>query len=118
MSQTPDEEIVPVYLRPGEQARALAGALNRLGFTAVVLTGHDHRKHPCVTVTSGPGRVMETAGFVYVAPDEDGTWRFWLPSRDDQLVLESLAPISEVSVTADAVDRALTRARAVFSQAG
>lgn len=111
MSAAADTRVAPVYLNPHAQAGALALALRRLGFTAEKLTGHAKGGHPCVKVESGPGRVVTTPGLVYAGPGDDGAWWFWLASRSDPLDLEPLAMLSDVSVTADAVDRALTAAR-------
>ena len=112
------EPVGPVYLHPGAQAESLGQALAGLGFTVRVLRARAHQNHPCVLVGSGPGRVVRAAGCVYAGPDQDGVWRFWLALQADPLAMEPLAPISDVSVTADAVDRALTLARAAFTQAG
>jgi hypothetical protein len=103
--------VVPVYLNPHAQAGALAAALTRLGFTAEKLPGHARGGHPCVTVETGPGRIVTAPGLVYAGPGDDGAWWFWLASQSDPIGLEPLALISDVSVTADAIDRALTRAR-------
>ena len=108
----------PVYLHPAVQASALGAVLARLGFTTVVLSAGEHQRNPCVVVTGGPARVVRATGYVYAGPDEAGQWWFWQPGLDDELVLEPVAPLSDVSLTADAVDRALTAARAVFPQAG
>jgi hypothetical protein len=109
----------PVYLHPGSQAKALAAALNRLGFTAGVIKTREHRKYPCVAVDSGPARTVKAVCYVYAGPGEDGQWWFWASSvMGDPIALEAVAPLSEVSAAADAVARAVTLARAVFSQAG
>jgi len=102
----------PVYLHLGNQAQALGAALRRLGFTTMVLTSRAHRRHPCVTVGSGPDRAAHRVEHVYGAPDDDGDWWFWRPSPDDPVVMERVAPLSDVSVTADAIARVLTSARA------
>jgi hypothetical protein len=109
----------PVYLHPGSQAKALAAALCRLGFIAGVLKSHEHRMHPCVAVDSGPARTVKAVCYVYAAPDEESQWWFWASSvMGDPIALEAVAPLSEVSVAADAVARAVTLACAVFPQAG
>jgi hypothetical protein len=100
----------PVYLNPGTQAAALGTALARLGFTVEVLKARAHLKHPCVVVSSGLTRLLHQPEYVYAAPGDDGEWWFWWPSPDDLVVLEPIARLSEVSVTADRIAR--TRARA------
>lgn len=101
----------PVRLDPRAQAHALGAALDALGFTAEVLSARDHQQHPCVIVTSGPGRIALGACYVYAAPSDDGSWLFWRSSLEDPLDTEPVAPISEVSVAADAISRELTRVR-------
>jgi hypothetical protein len=108
----------PVYLNPGTQAMALGTELARLGFTTEVLTGQGHQRHPCVVVDSGPARIVTGTGYVYAAPDQDGCWWFWSPSPADPIAMEAIAPLSDVSVAADTVARAITLARATFPQAG
>jgi hypothetical protein len=100
-------QVGPVYLSPVVQAEALAGALERAGFTARVLKSRDHMQHPCVVVTCGPGRHLERAEYVYAAPAPgwEGRWWFWQPSPDDPIVMTPVAPISDVSLTADRVTR-------------
>jgi len=100
----------PVYLNPGTQAGALGAALARLGFTTEVLKARAHRMHPCVVVSSGLTRLLQQPEYVYAAPDDDGDWWFWWPSPDDFMVLEPIARLSEVSVTADRIARTRTRA--------
>ena len=111
--------VQPVYLHPGSQADALAAALGRLGFTTTVLKSRDHMRHPCVAVSCGPGRHLLRTEYVYAAPDPggDGRWWFWQPSPDDPLVMNPVAPISEVSATADLVTRSVTWFRADSAQA-
>jgi len=105
-------QVRPVCLHPGDQALALGEALARLGFTTEVLKSGGHQQHPCVVVTSGPARVMRAAEYVYAGPDQAGQWLFWLScSQQDPLDLEPVAPISDVSVTADHLARTLTAAR-------
>jgi hypothetical protein len=100
-----------VYLHPASQAEALRAALAGLGFSAEVLKVGAHQQHPCVVVTSGPQRAVAATEYVYAAPDESGQWWFWVScSRQDPVDLDPVAPISEVSVTADHLDRTLTRA--------
>lgn len=106
-------QVRPVYLHPGDQAQALGEALSRLGFTAEVLKSGAHQQHPCVVVTSGPVRVIGAAEYVYAGPDQAGHWLFWLScTQQDPLDMEPVAPISDVSVTADHIARTLTAARA------
>jgi hypothetical protein len=107
----------PVYLNPGSQAEALGAALTGLGFTVEVLRRDGHHQHPCVVVNSGPARVVYRTEYVYAAPDDDGDWWFWQPSASDPVAMERIAPVSDVSVTADHVDRTLTRARILGRQA-
>jgi hypothetical protein len=108
----------PVYLHPGTQAEALGEALGRLGFTAEVLRSGAHQQHPCIVVDSGPARIMRAAEYVYAGPDEAGQWWFWVScSQQDPVDLEPVAPISDVSATADHIARALTRARVHGRQA-
>jgi len=71
---------------------------------------------------AGDGRDSTPAGApvkgTYAAPGRDGQWWFWQPSaQGDAVDLEPIAPISAVSVTADAVSRTLTRARILGRQA-
>ena len=108
----------PVYLHPGTQAEALGVVLAGLGFTVEVLKSGAHQQHPCVVLTSGPARVMRAAEYVYAGPDEAGRWLFWVSrSLDDPVDLEPVAPISDVSVTADHLARTLARARVPGRQA-
>lgn len=97
-------------LRRGAQAGALAGALRELGFTAAVLKARGHQRHPCVVVGSGPARLVRAAGLVYAAPDDAGEWWFWLAERRNPVDVTRVAALSEVSLAACEVDRALTRA--------
>jgi len=63
-------------------------------------------------VASGPQRVVAAAEYVYAAPDESGQWWFWVScSAQDPVDLDRVAPVSEVSVTADHLARELTSAR-------
>jgi hypothetical protein len=109
--------IRPVYVHPGRQAEALGAALRGLGFTVTVLRTGPHQRHPCVTVDSGPLRIAYQTGYVYAAPGDGGDWWFWQPSAADVVVMERIAPLSDVSVTADSVARTLTRARVLGLQA-
>lgn len=109
----------PAYPGKGTQAEALAGALRELGFTATVLKSRGHGRNPCVVAGSGPGRQVRSAGLVYAAPDDDGgEWWFWLADCSDPVDVTRVAVLSEVSLAASVVDRALTRSRAVFPVAG
>jgi hypothetical protein len=110
--------IEPVYLRKRTQALALAEALKALGFTAELLAGREYRRFPTVTVGDGPARQARAVGLVYAAPDDGGEWWFWLADRCAPLDVIPVARLSEVSLGADGIDRALTRARAAFPQAG
>lgn len=104
---------VSACLEPHVQARALGEALARLGFTAEVLSVRDHQLHPCVTVTSGPGRTVPGAVYVYAAPDGGGCWLFWRSSLADPLDVEPLAPVTDVPEAASAIGRELSRVAAV-----
>lgn len=110
-------QVRPVYLNPAVQAEALGAALSRLGFTAEVLRRGGHQQHPCIVIRSGPGLVACRTEYVYAAPDGDGDWWFWQPSVADIVAMERIAPVSEVSMTADVIARALTRARVLDLQA-
>src|SRR6185437_677587 len=103
-------QVRPVYLHPRAQAEALGEALAQLGFTAEVLKTGGHQQHPCVVVSSGPGRVVAATEYVYAAPDEVGQWWFWVSaSLEDPVDLDPVAPVSDVSVTADHLSRTLDR---------
>jgi hypothetical protein len=105
----------PVNPGKGTQADALARALRELGFTATVLKSRGHGRHPCVVADSGPARLVRAAGLVYAAPDDDsGEWWFWLADRRNPVDVTRVAALSEVSLAADQVARALTRSRVVF----
>jgi hypothetical protein len=101
-----------VRLSQGTQAETLARALRELGFTATVLKTRGHQRHPCVVAGSGPARQVQPAGLVYAAPDDSGEWWFWLADRCNPVDVTRVAALSEVSLAASEVDRAL--ARAVF----
>jgi hypothetical protein len=112
-------QVRPVYLHPGNQAEALGEALAKLGFTTEVLKTGGHQQHPCVVVGSGPGRVVRATEYVYAGPDEGGQWWFWVSSSlEDPVDLEPVAPVSDVSVTADHLARTLTAARVPGLRAG
>jgi hypothetical protein len=105
-------QVRPGYLNPQAQAEALGAALSQLGFTAEVLKTGGHQQHPCVVVGSGPGRVVAATEYVYAAPDEAGQWWFWVSaSLEDPVDVEPVAPVSDVSVTADHLARTLTHTR-------
>jgi hypothetical protein len=62
---------------------------------------------------------MRAAEYVYAGPDEAGLWWFWVScSLTDPVGMEPVAPISDVSVTADHIARTLTCARVQGRQAG
>jgi len=114
-------QVRPVYLHPASQAEALAGALRGLGFKTTVWKSRDYMQHPCVVVDCGPERHLGRTEYIYAAPDPDdreGPWWFWRPAPDDPLVMHPVAPISDVSVTADLVTRTATLFRITTSQAG
>jgi hypothetical protein len=111
-------QVRPVYLHPVNQAEALCAALNALGFTAELLKQGGHQQHPCIVIGSGPARIAHATEYVYAGPDQASQWWFWVSSsRDDPVDLEPVAPISDVSATADHLARALTRARVQGLQA-
>ena len=93
--------IQPVYLSPAEQATSLAMTLAQYGFSTEVLTTKAYQQHPCVVVTGSYVRHVPHPEYIYAAPDDDGTWWFWRPTSADPLEMEVVAPLSEVSVTAD-----------------
>jgi len=107
----------PVYLNPGNQAEALGAALTRIGFTASVLKTGAHQQHPCVVVDSGRSRLLWQTEYIYAAPDDDGSWWFWWSSLAP-LATERIAPLSDVSVTADRIAQTRSRARRLCGQAG
>jgi hypothetical protein len=102
----------PSHLHPGNQAEALGAALNQLGFTATVLKTRGHQKHPCVVVESGRTRQLQVTEYIYAAPDDGGHWWFWWSS------LEQIAPLRDISVTADTIVRVLARFRGIYIQTG
>ena len=97
----------PVWLDPAAQADALAVLLARLGLAAEVV-GDRCVAAPCVAV-SGLVAGGTAYGYVHAAEDESGVWRWWL-ALPGGAALEAGAPLCEVSLTADAVVRALARA--------
>lgn len=103
--RTADDDAQPVYLDPAAQAVELAHTLAQYGFTAQALIAQAHHLHPCVKVTGSYVRHVPSPEYVYAAPDEDGAWWFWRPKASDPLDMEPVAPISEVSVTADQFSR-------------
>jgi len=98
----------PVWLDPAAQVRALAALLERLGLAAEVVGDPDGAVPACVAV-SGLAAGGTAYGYVHAALDRDGTWRWWLALPGGP-VLEAGSPLCEVSLTADAVSRALARA--------
>jgi hypothetical protein len=97
-----------VWLDPAAQARALAGLLARLGLAGEVVGDPDGAAAPCVAV-SGFAAGGVAHGYVHAAEDQAGVWRWWL-ALPGGAALEAGAPLCEVSLTADAVVRALARA--------
>ena len=98
----------PAWLDPAAQARALA---TRLGLAAEVVKDPAGAAPPCVAV-SGFVPAGTAYGYVHAAQDQFGVWRWWLALPGDP-VLEAGSPLCEVSLTADAVVRALARAAQV-----
>jgi hypothetical protein len=99
---------VPVWVDPAAQARALAALLARLGLAAEVVKEPAGAAPPCVAVI-GLAAGGAAYGYVHAAQDRDGVWRWWLALPGGP-ALEPGEPLCEVSFTADAVSRALTRA--------
>lgn len=97
---------VPVWLDPAAQVRALAALLVRLGLAAEVVG--DRAAVPCVAV-SGLVAGGTAYGYVHTAEGQSGVWRWWL-ALPGGAALEAGARLCEVSLTADAVVRALGRA--------
>jgi hypothetical protein len=98
----------PVWLDPVAQAGALAALLARLGLAAEVIGARDGAASLCVAVRGfAAGGVAH--GYVHAAQDQSGAWRWWL-ALPGGAALEAGAPLCEVSLTADAVVRALARA--------
>jgi hypothetical protein len=100
--------VIPLWLDPAVQARALAALLARLGLAAEVVNDPAGAAPPCVAV-SGLAAGGVAYGYVHAAQDRDGVWRWWLALPGGP-ALEAGAPLCEVSLTADAVSRALVRA--------
>lgn len=103
----------PVYLHPGVQAQALGAALDQLGFTTEVWKSRDFLCHPCIVIRCGQQRHVRQVEYVYAAPEINGErrWWFWRASSDDAATMEMIAPISQVSATADLLARALPQIR-------
>jgi hypothetical protein len=97
-----------VWLDPAAQARALAALLARLGLAAEVVDDPGGAAAPCVAV-SGFAAGGTAYGCVHAAQDQAGVWRWWL-ALPGGAALEAGAPLCEVSLTADAVVRALAPA--------
>jgi hypothetical protein len=97
-----------VWLDPAAQARALAVLLARLGLAAEVVGDPGGASRLCVAV-SGFAAGGVAHGYVHAAEDQFGVWRWWL-ALPGGAALEAGAPLCEVSLTADAVVRALARA--------
>jgi hypothetical protein len=98
----------PAWLDPAAQAGALAALLARLGFAAEVVEDRAGASRLCVSV-SGFAAGGTAYGYVHAAEDQFGVWRWWL-ALPGGAALEAGAPLCEVSLTADAVVRALARA--------
>ena len=96
-----------VWLDPAAQAGALAALLARLGLAAEVVGAPGGASAPCVAVC-GLAAGGVAYGYVYAAEDQVGVWRWWL-ALPGGAALEAGAPLCEVSLTADAVVRALAR---------
>ena len=103
-----DGAVTPLWLDPAAQARALAALLARLGLAAEVVGAHGGAARLCVAV-SGFAAGGVAHGYVHAAEDQFGVWRWWL-ALPGGAALEAGAPLCEVSLTADAVVRALARA--------
>jgi hypothetical protein len=98
----------PVYLNPAEQAEALALALNALGFSTRVHKARQFMYHPCVVIHCGPTRHVKEPEYVYCAPEPSGDyWFFWRVDPGDKLRVEKIAPIAQVSNTADLLARTI-----------
>ena len=102
----------PLYLSPAVQAKALAEALNKLGFNADVRAWREFLLHPCVVIQCGKRHVQQVE-YVFAAPEMGGDDRFWFwrCAPDDPLVMERITPISNVSATADLLARTIPQVR-------
>ena len=100
--------VAPVWVDPAAQARALAALLARLGLAAEVVDAPGGASRLCVAV-SGFVAGGTAYGYVHAAEDQFGVWRWWL-ALPGGAALEAGAPLCEVSLTADAVVRALAGA--------
>lgn len=91
-------------LDPRGQARALARSLERRGLAAEVAPARgDLREHPCVKVSTGPGRHAIATEYVYAAPaGGDGAWQFLWHH------LEPIAPLGDVEEAAAVITRLLS----------
>jgi hypothetical protein len=108
------ELATPVYINPAIQAEALAEALNQQGFQTDVWKWRDYLLHPCVVIRCGTRHVQQTE-YVFAAPEMGGddSWWFWRISPDDPLVMERVAPVTNISATADLLARTLPQIREV-----
>jgi hypothetical protein len=102
---SPDQAAQP---SPRQQARALARELTQRGFIATVVRQRNQR-HPCVHIAARRG--WHQAEYIYAAPDQ-GRWWFWWSS------LDPIAPISDLTATADTITGMLTPALAACRRAG
>jgi hypothetical protein len=91
------------------QAHALAQELGRRGFTATVVRTRDHRLNPCVHIAGRRGWYRDE--YIYAASADDGWW-FWWSS------LDPIAPVSDITATADKITSGLTPALAACRAAG
>lgn len=94
---------LPPQVIPRVQAHALADELGRRGFIAAVLRTRGHQLHPCVHIAGRRG--WHRAEYIYAAPDQD-RWQFWWSC------LYPIAPVSDITATAETITRVLTPARA------
>lgn len=103
----------PIYVSPADQAKALAYALNALGYSTQVWKSRDFQLHPCIVVHCGPTRhIQNHAEYIYAAPDpHDGDWFFWRVSPQDSITMEKVAALSQVSNAADLIARTLPQFR-------
>ena len=99
----------PPQLIPRVQAHALAQELGRRGFTAAVLRTHGHQLHPCVHIAGCRG--WHRAEYIYAAPDQ-GRWWFWWSC------LHPIAPVSDITITAEKITRVLAPNRAAHLLSG